>query len=187
MARLASWRILVVSGLVFIAFAGVFFASRAPFAIPTVEETCGAAPLDVRFYSTADQVNEFLADCGDDGRDAYRNLQLADLFYPAVSGLFMASALALTLKQLFPQRPNILALASIAFVGTALDYVENVFAWIALTTYPDETISNSALGFASAGKTIAFWTAGVGLVVGVAVLALSAGRQRVAGTTGKLG
>jgi lysylphosphatidylglycerol synthetase-like protein (DUF2156 family) len=106
-------------------------------------------------------------------------MQIADLFYPAVSGLFMASALALTLKRLFPPRPNVVALASVALVGGALDYLENVLAWIALTTYPDRTISNSLLGLASAGKTIAFWTAGVGLIVGLSYLAIGAvGKRR---------
>ena len=187
MARLASWRILVASGLLLTVFAGVFFASSASFAIPTVEEACGAAPLDVRFYSTSAQVNDFLADCGEEGRDVYRKMQIADFFYPAVFGLFLASALALTLTRLFPQRPNAVALAAIAVVGSALDYVENVFAWVALTTYPDPTFSNSLLGLASAAKTMVFWTAGAGLVVGVASLALRAVRHRTAGPTGQLG
>ncbi|MGI9615706.1 MAG: hypothetical protein ACR2QO_22530 [Acidimicrobiales bacterium] len=187
MARLASWRILVVSALLLTLFAAVFFASSAPFAIPTVEETCGAAPLDVRFYSTSNQVNDFLADCGEEGRDAYRNMQIADFFYPSVFGLFLASALTLTLTRLFPQRPDAVALAAIALAGSALDYLENVFAWIALTSYPNPTLSNSLLGFASAAKTMVFWAAGAGLVVGVAALALRAVRHRAAGPTRQLG
>ncbi len=34
-----------------------------------------------------------MSSCGAAGRTAYRNLQVADLFYPAISGLFMASSL----------------------------------------------------------------------------------------------
>jgi hypothetical protein len=187
MGRLASWRILAASGLLFAAFASVFFASSAPFAIPHVEEVCGAPPLDVRFSTSADDVNDFLADCGQQGREAYRNLQIADLFYPAVSGLFMASALALTLKHLFPQRSGVVALASVALAGSALDYLENVFAWIALTTYPDPAMTNFLLGIASAGKTSAFWTAGVGLVVALAALAIKAVRQHAVDPAQHLG
>jgi hypothetical protein len=98
-----------------------------------------------------------------------------------VFGVFLASGLALTLKRLVPQRPNVVALASIALVGSALDYLENVFAWIALTTYPNPTVANSLLGIASAAKTSVFWAAGLGLVVGVVALARRAVRQRSAG------
>ena len=92
MSRLASWRIVILSGALFVACAGVLFASSAPFAVPTVRNACGAPPPDVRPYSSAADVNRFLDECGEAGRHAYRDLQLADLAYPAVFGLFMASA-----------------------------------------------------------------------------------------------
>ena len=79
---LASWRVAAISGALFAVFAYLFFATSAPFSIPTVEEECGAAPLDVRPYSSAADVAQFLDQCGETGRQAYRNLQLADLFYP---------------------------------------------------------------------------------------------------------
>ena len=147
----------------------------------------GAAPLDVRFYSGADEVNDFLADCGEEGRNAYRNMQLADLLYPAVFGVFLASALALTLRRSSLNGRTPSCWPPSPWPVAHLDYLENAFAWIALTTYPDPTISNSLLGFASAAKTSVFWAAGLGLIVGAAALALRAVRRRAAGPARQLG
>lgn len=177
--RLASWRVLTVSGLFFIAFAAVFFASSAPFAIPHVEDVCGAAPLDVRLYSTGGDVNRFLNECGESGRAAYLNMQIADLFYPAVFGVFMAAALGLTLKHLFPLHQAVVGLAVVPLVGSGFDYLENALAWRALAAYPDAVASNSLLGLASTAKTVTFWIAGAMLLAGLAALLVRAIRRLV--------
>lgn len=176
---LAGGRALLISGACFAVFAAIFFATSAPFAIPHVEEVCGAAPLDVRFHSTARDVKQFLDACGPDGRAAYRNLQIADLVYPTVFGLFMTSALAVTLKRLAPSRPDVVALASIGLVGSGFDYLENVFAWRVLATYPDVGPAGTLLGFMSTAKTVSHWTAGVTLLTGIALLAGRAVRHRM--------
>ena len=80
------------------------------------------APPDVRFYTPGDEVTQFLTGCGEAGRDAYRDLQVADLFYPAVSGLFLASALALVLSRLSRPGSAVIALAALPFLGSAFDY-----------------------------------------------------------------
>lgn len=167
---LASWPMVTITGAVLAVFGYVFFATSAPFAIPAVEEACGASPLDMRPYSSADDVASFLEGCGETGRQAYRNLQLADVFYPAVSGLFLASALALTLTHLFPRHPRARRLSAVALLGAGLDYAENFFAWRALAAYPDVTASNGLLGIASAAKTAVFWVAGIILIAGLTVL-----------------
>ena len=102
--RLAAWRVWIASTALFVPFAFVFFASSAPFAIPEVEAACGQAPPDMRFYSSGDDVVSFLDACGPAGRNAYQNMQLADLAYPAIVGLFLASSLALATKRLSPRR-----------------------------------------------------------------------------------
>ncbi|WP_323099077.1 hypothetical protein [Intrasporangium sp. YIM S08009] len=161
MARLARWRLLLGSGAVFVAFAAVFFASSAPFAIPRVETTCGQAPPDVRFTSSAADIMRFLDACGPVGREAYRHLQVADLLYPAVFGFFMATCLALVVSRLAPARPGLLVVAALPLLGAAFDYLENICAWLAMTAYPVAAATNSLLGLASAAKNITFWTAGV--------------------------
>ena len=86
--RLATWKVWWASAAVFVVFAGVFFASSAPFAVSHVEALCGEAPLDVRFTSSAADVERFLEACGPAGRDAYRNMQVADLFAWAALAAF---------------------------------------------------------------------------------------------------
>jgi hypothetical protein len=168
-----------MSGLLFVVFAGALFASSAPFSIGNVEEVCGSAPLDVRPYSTADDVHQFLSDCGQSGRVAYRNLQFADIFYPAISGLFMASALALTATHLFPRHPTMVGLAALPLMGSVFDYLENVFAWRALAAYPDAAGTDSLLGLASLAKTSTFWVAGLLLLAGLAALVAKAASNRI--------
>ena len=116
MRKLATWWVLAVTAGVFVVFAVAFFATSLPFSIAHVTSLCGAPPPDVRFYTPADGVTQFLTGCGEAGRAAYRDLQVADLFYPAVSGLFLASALAVVLVRHLPSgqpghRPGCTAIA----------------------------------------------------------------------------
>lgn len=178
MGRLASWRVWSVSVVVFVLFAGVFFASSASFAVPEVEAACGEAPLDVRFTSSATDVEGFLEACGPEGRAAYERMQVADLFYPAVFGIFMASSLALAVSRLAPQRPTLLGLAALPLIASGFDYVENLFAWVALRTFPEPAATNSLLGIASAAKTTVSWLAGVLLLVSLGLIAVRAARRR---------
>ena len=179
MDRLVSGRVWWVSAAVFIAFAGVFFVSSAPFAVPEVEAVCGETPLDVRFTSTAADVERFLEACGPDGRNAYRTMQVADLLYPLVFGVFMASSLALTLQRRFPQRPGLLALAALPLMASAFDYVENGFAWAALRAFPEPAATNALLGVASAAKTTVSWLSGMLLVAVVAAIVVQETRRLV--------
>ncbi len=181
-SRLGSWRTLALAAALFFPFAALLFASSAPFSLPTVEEACGVPALDVRFYSGSDDVSQFLRDCGESGRDAYRNLQIADLFYPAVFGLFFASALVIVASRAFADRPRAAWLAALPILGAGFDYVENVLAWRALTAFPDSVSSNSLLGFASAAKTSSFWLAGVALLVASGVLVARRVRMHVLGS-----
>lgn len=161
MRHLASWRVWLASASLFALFAGVFFGSTAPFAIPTVEAACGQAPPDVRFTSSAAEVGGFLEACGVAGREAYRAMQVADVVYPLVFALFIASSLALVISRLAPRRRSLLAVAALPLVASAFDYVENACAWLALASYPDTPATSSLLGLASAAKTATSWAAGV--------------------------
>ena len=179
MGRWTSWRVWSVSAVIFVLFAGVFFASSAPFAIPEIEAACGEAPLDVRFTSSGSDVDRFLEACGPEGREAYQRMQVADLFYPSVFGVFMASSLALALSRLAPERPALLGLAALPLVASGFDYVENAFAWVALLAHPEPAATNSLLGVASAAKTTLSWLAGLLLLVSLGMIAVRAARRRV--------
>jgi hypothetical protein len=177
--RLATWWVVAITGGLFIASAVAMFATTLPFSIPAVTALCGTAPPDVRFFTAADQVREFLAGCGDTGRDAYRYLQLADLVYPAISGLFLTSALALILTRLSRPGSGVIALAALPIVGSAFDYLENVAAWTALTAFPqDAPVATNALGVMSIAKQAVTWTTWTVLIVALACLVVRAAQRR---------
>jgi hypothetical protein len=177
--RLATWKVWLVTTTAFTAFAVAFFASSAPFSIPHVENECGQAPPDMRFTSSAADVESFLTTCGEAGRVAYGNMLLADLFYPAVVGLFMASSLAMVLSRLAPGG-RIVSLAWLPMLGAGFDYLENVFAWRALAAFPQPAATTALLGVASAAKTTTFWLAGLLLLgsIGVLIARKFGGRDR---------
>jgi hypothetical protein len=177
--RLSSWRWWVVSTTVFVAFAAVFFGTRAPFSIPTVESTCGQPPPDVRFTSSAAEVNDFLSACGATGRSAYTNMQLADLAYPTVFGLFLTTSLAVALRRLGSRGPVVVGLAMLPMLGTAFDYLENVFAWRALAAFPEPSGTDGLLGLATAVKTTTFWLAGLLLLAVITMLGIRTIHRRL--------
>ena len=179
--RLASWKLWVASAMLFTPVAWVFFASSAPFAIPAVEAACHQTPPDMRLFTSAHGVTEFLNDCGPNGRDTYRQMQLADLFYPAIVGVFLASSLSLAIQRLSPQPHRLLWLGALPLAAMAFDYLENLFAWLALASYPDPIATNHLLGVASAAKTTTSWAAGLALLAALAAIVVRATRSRLSG------
>ena len=178
MRRLATRRIVAITGGVFLVFAVAFFATSLPFSIAHVTSLCGAAPPDVRFYTSGGEVTQFLTGCGAAGRDAYRNLQVADLFYPAVSGLFLASALALILTRLFPADSPMISLAAVPLVGGAFDYLENAAAWTALAFPGPAETATSLLGVASIVKQTVGWASWLLLLLAIGYLIVRVLRRR---------
>lgn len=175
MTRLSSWPIWITSAVVYTTFAGVFFGSAAAFAIPTVRRICGQTPPDVRVASTATEVHGFLSACGSAGREAYRAMQVADLFYPLAFAAFLASSLAVVLRLLAPGRPGLLGIAALPFLASAFDYLENGCAWLALTAWPQPGAADRLLGLFSAAKTAASWVAGTVLILALGALAITFG------------
>lgn len=167
---IANWKTLTISGVVFVLAAGILFASSASFSLPTVYDACGQDAPDVRFYTSAGELDEFLTECGTDGRTAYRNLQLADLVYPAIAGLFPALALAVMLDRLRHERPgnrDLTVLALLPLLGAAFDYLENAIAWTALAAYPEDSPVASLFGIAAVGKQSLNWASWMLLVAGL--------------------
>jgi hypothetical protein len=170
MSSLAVWG---ASAVVYAGFAAVFFASDAGFAIPLVQNLCGQAPPDMRFTSTAAEVQGFLEACGPAGREAYRAMQVADLFYPFVFAVFLASSLALALRLLLPSRPGAVILAAVAFLPSAFDYCENACAWLGLAAWPQPRFADALLGLFSASKTTMSWLAGTLLLLVLVALTVT--------------
>ena len=180
MARVSSLPFWGASALVYGGFAAVFFGSGAGFAIPQVQQVCGQAPPDMRFTSTAAAVHDFLDGCGPAGREAYRALQIADLFYPLVFAVFLASSLALALRLAVPSRPSLVTLAAVPFLPSAFDYSENACAWLALAAWPHPGVADGLLGLFSATKTATSWAAVTLVLLALGALAVTRCRALVA-------
>jgi hypothetical protein len=181
MRPFASVRLLVGAAAAFVVSAVAFFASSLPFSISTATALCGQAPPDVRLYSSADDVRAFLAGCGETGRAAYQNLQTADLFYPAICGVFLAAALAVTLSRLSRPDSPIIALAVLPLVAAGFDYLENAGAWAALAAYPaDPGFAAELMGVASVAKQAFSWASWLLLVctIGLLTVRFAQGRRQ---------
>ena len=178
MRRLASWRILAIAGAGFMGTAYLFFATSLPFAIPTVTALCNGAPPDMRFYTSGEGVRAFLAGCGEPGRLAYTHLQLTDLLYPAISGLFLACALAMVLVRLAGPRSVVVAAAALPLLGSMCDYLENAAAWDTLAAYPESAMTAELLGYASVAKQVCNWASWALLVIATLLLLIRILRAR---------
>lgn len=165
---LGSWRTWAVGAVLFLALSGLMFGVT----IPAVTEACGAQPPDVRFSTTHAEVDDFLTGCGAAGRNAYRQLQVLDLAYPMAVGLFLTSSLVLALRR-HTGGGSAMFLAGLGLLAATFDYVENTFAWVALTSFPASPATNGLLGIATSAKSMASWGAWT-LLLGI--LAASATR-----------
>ena len=67
--------------------------------------------IDSGKHTSGEGVREFLDGCGQPGLVAYAHLQLADLLYPAISGLFLACALAIVLVRAHRPESGVVAAA----------------------------------------------------------------------------
>lgn len=153
-ATLVNWRTWTVGAVLLVALSALMFGVT----IPAVAEACRAQPPDVRFHTTHVEVDAFLDGCGTNGRDAYRQLQTLDLAYPAAVGLFLTSSLVLALRR-HPGGGSAMFLAGLGILAAAFDYVENTFAWIALTAFPTSPPTNALLGLATSAKAMVSWGA----------------------------
>lgn len=174
--RLGDRRVLLVAGVLAAALATVLFATSGRSSLAAVAAACGAPAPDTRLTTSADEVAAFLATCGDDGRAAWRDLQVVDLVYPAALGVFLASAVALLLPRVRPGRPvgrRAALLPLVPLVAAGADYLENACAWWLLGAWPQPAaLPAHVLGVASATKQATSWASGllvVGLLAAVAV------------------
>jgi hypothetical protein len=126
---------------------GVAVAVYAPLAVlmfvlpglvTRVTTACGQPPFDVRGFWDAADAKRTLDACGNTGRAAYLQLQVADLVYPAALGWLLLVTSALLLRR-FGGGAWPLLLPIVAM--TALDYLENAGVWWLLLRWPDMTSS----------------------------------------------
>lgn len=105
-----------------------------PGLVTRVSTACGQPPFDVRGFWDASDAASMLDACGNTGRAAYLQLQVADLVYPAALAWLLLVSSALLLRRFgggtWPVLVPILAMA-------VLDYLENAGVWWLLLRWPD--------------------------------------------------
>ncbi|WP_088315180.1 hypothetical protein [Kineosporia sp. R_H_3] len=155
--RLSRPAVLLPVAAAWTALAGLLFAGTGRFSLAAVEAACAGPAPDVTFAPAPAAVRDFARTCGAQGLAAYRDLQVVDLLYPAVTALLLAG-LALLLGRRAGVRPALLTLApALAAVG---DYTENVAAWALVragTAAPDWVGPVFRTG--SLVKNVASWAA----------------------------
>jgi len=175
--RLANRRLLFATGLPWLALALVLFQWTGRFSLAAVKDACGSEAPDVMFAPTPEQTESFLTGCGTTGLEAYRDLQLVDLFYPAASAAVLVVVLALLLRNAAPRLAWLAALP----VATALgDYLENAAAWVLIGSGPDTPPAAALAVFqvGSGAKVVLSWAAWLA-VTGMLVARLPAFRRGI--------
>ena len=166
--RLANRRLLVILGLAWLTLMGLLFAWTGRFSLTAVATACGHDAPDVLFAPNAGQIEAFLAGCGSPGLQAYRDLQVVDLLYPAAGAAFLTVALAFLLRDATPRLAWLAALPVAAALG---DYTENAAAWVLISTEPS-TLPWAAAATMQAGSAVKFilswasWLALATLLIG---------------------
>ena len=122
----------IVFGLLFALTIGAFLAENLlyfPLSVSYMKELAAGAPLlDMRPGYTPDDVYHLFDTLGQSGRGAYlRLLWTIDLLLPALSGLFLSSAV---------RRGALRAFRSIPLLAALCDYAENIVVTILLLRYP---------------------------------------------------
>lgn len=171
-----------VAGTVWFALALVLFAGHGRYSVGAVADRCGAAAPDVRVAPSAEQVRAFLVDCGAAGRDAWRDLQLVDLVYPAALGVFLTALIALMADRI---APRLRGLAALPAAAAGADYLENLAVRVLLERFPESPDwATALLRVASAAKVVLTTLSWLVVVAGVAVLVArrlaDTGRRRAA-------
>lgn len=165
---LANRRLLAVFGLAWLALMGLLFAWTGRFSLTAVATACGHEAPDVLFAPDPGQIEAFLAGCGAPGLQAYQDLQVIDLFYPAATAAFLTVALAFLLRDASPRLAWLAALPAAAALG---DYAENAAAWVLISTEPS-TLPWAAATAMQAGSAVKFilswvsWLALATLLIG---------------------
>ena len=146
-----------------------------PGLVGRVRERCeGVGALDVRGFWSAQDAEALVQACGAGGRDAYIDLQLADIFYPVIAG---AMLLLVSAALLHRYGPRMWPLLLPAVATTVLDYAENTAVWTLLIRWPRVDAAVASIGGpVSAAKQALGFVAFTIVLVLLAIAAVRAAR-----------
>jgi hypothetical protein len=148
-------RHLVLALLAYVPLAAVMFGPW-PELLDQVTRHCGGLrPFDVRGSWTADDARTMLGVCGNSGRTAYVQMEIADLAYPAAVGAALLVTTALLLRRFGGRTWPLLLPAALM---TLLDYTENAGIWTLLLQWPhlNATVADAAGNATMAKRVLGF-------------------------------
>jgi hypothetical protein len=121
-------RSLVILGI------GVFIINLimlvAPFGIKAIEkQTDGNYYLDTKLFYSEETVYQYISSYGEEGINMYHQVQILDMIYPLIYGIFLAS---------FFYRKKLLKLYFIPLLAIVFDYSENISIYFLLENFPKQ-------------------------------------------------
>ena len=144
----------------------------------------GALPFDLQNGLAVADVYAQLAGWSPGARSRYYAFSAVDWLFPLAAGLFLAATVAFCLRRSLPRAWDWVTarrLLPLLLVGTACDWLENVFALLAVALYPAES-PLLAVGLVAAKRAkLAALLPSQGLMLGLLLYtALLAAIRRVA-------
>lgn len=146
----------------------LFFTLGAYPKIASLE--AGTMPEESFGYS-ADEINSWLTNLADSGRELYQQFQLLDVANAAITAVALTAGLSYTLQRLFPENKQLQLITYIPSLVFILELLENLLLYINAANFPDSfvvglastiTITKLILGFGSIiiFFVTAIWTLG---------------------------
>ena len=156
-SRRVDRRLLAAAGAWWLGMYALLFVGQGRFSLHAVSVACGRPAPDTRFAPSPRQTELFLIGCGDQGLRAYRDLQIADLFYPVSTALLLVLTLTYLRSHVTPPAAWLTYLPVLAAAG---DYLENVCAWVLIAAAsPRPSWATHVLQIGSVVKFVASWLA----------------------------
>ena len=119
---------------------GTLFAVLVPIGNVFPELAGGATPFDLQNSLQADEVFSQLEGYTEPARQLYYAFSFADFFFPVFASLFLGALAAFSLRHLSPKWYAVAEarnLFVLFMLGAMFDWLENIFALTAVSTYPD--------------------------------------------------
>ncbi len=123
----------------------------------------GVGPIDLRFFSTPEQIFSMIEAYGESGRATYRLFELTgDILYPIIYTLFFSLLLTWLLQRAFAADSSVRLLNVVPFGAWLFDLLENLGIVTMLSMYPSTSM---LIAWATILFTIAKWVFAIATIV----------------------
>lgn len=123
----------------------------------------GVGPIDLRFFSTPEQIQAMIEAYGGTGRALYRTTELTgDILYPIIYTLFFCLLLSWLLQRAYSADSSVRMLNLVPFGAWLFDLLENIGIVAMLSIYPNTSV---LLAWATILFTIVKWVFAIATLV----------------------